>query len=529
MAIETKGEECRLSQKVLKARQVGTPITYIETGDPLACIVKLEINGGLREVPANKKDPNKQCPVVTWDLDSGALARNAEGKSIVAELSRGPSLPGPPPGQTQTQSLPAFLKKIETINLPSVVFVTLPTTEAINQATTIQKIYNLRGTLKAKGVMLIFTGPPVQLPPILRDSVLCLRHEKPNLDELLSIVEKNYKSAKGVNENFPEIPSETLSKAAMGLRGLGSFAAENSFAMSLDRQGINFTTLQEQRYAMIERPGLKVWKGKETFKDVIGLDGVCQSAYEIATSKKLNVGAVAYVDEIEKSFKGSGGGDISGMSDRHLGQFLKWLEDHKIPMMLFVGHPGCGKTEVSKALGNEAKLLTLQLEIEMTKGSLMGESEHNLQDAFDTVMSVSGGSPLVIASCNEADSLPSALMRRVRFGSFFFDLPSSEVKKRIWSAKITKYELPEQEIPDDDQWAGHEIEVCAYKSWVNGRSLVENARTIVPVGRLRQHEIASLRTKAEGNYLSAVTGLPYYQGETCEIKTETISRKINVH
>lgn len=511
-------EKCQLSQRVLRCRRVGTPIIYIETGDPLAAVSKLEINDGLKQIPIDKKDPKKQCPVILWDIDNGPVPKNNEGKPLMSHLA-GPQPQGPAPAPGgMGQTLLSFLKKVESVNVPSVIFAIVTTSETMNQAPTIQKIYNLREKLKPKGVTLVLLGGPINLPHLLKDSVTYLKHEKPNQEELRGVVEANYRSAKGLNEICPDVSDDDLNRAALGLRGLGSFAAETSVAMALDKDGINFPLLQENRYTMIERPGLKVWKGQEKFKDIVGLDGVCQAAYEIATSPKLNIGAIVYVDEIEKALGGSGGGDISGMSDRHLGQLLKWLEDNKVAMMLFIGHPGCGKTEVSKAIGNETKLTTLQLEIEMTKGSLMGESEHNMDEALATIDSVSGKKPLVIASCNEADRLPSALMRRVRFGSYFFDLPSGPIKEKIWKVKMDKYDIPQQDLPNDDQWAGHEIEVCVYKTWVNGRSLIENAQTIIPVGKLRQQEIASLKTKAEANYLSAVTGLPYYQGESYEIE-----------
>ena len=132
-----------------------------------------------------------------------------------------------------------------------------------------------------------------------------------------------------------------------------------------------------------------------------------------------------------------------------------------------------------------------------------------MQAVFDTVDGVSGGYPLVMASCNSAESISTALLRRFP-GRYFFGLPNRESKDQMWADKKTRYNLdPTLSIPDDDEWTGAEIDVCCDRAARRKMDLITASQIVIPVAKARPGEMIQMCREAHHKYLDASTGLPY--------------------
>jgi SpoVK/Ycf46/Vps4 family AAA+-type ATPase len=212
---------------------------------------------------------------------------------------------------------------------------------------------------------------------------------------------------------------------------------------------------------------------------------------------------VVFLDEIEKSLAGAKG-DLSGVSQDSLGSLLAYMQDHTCAGVIFIGPPGSAKSMVAKAAGNEAGIPTIQFDLGATRGSLVGQSEAQLRTALKVITAVSSGNSLWIATCNSIASLPPELRRRFTLGTFFFDLPASAERDRIWNIYLKKFAVgSEGELPPDDGWTGAEIKQCCENAWRMNCTLSEAAQFVVPVSRSAAEEIEKLRSQADGRFLSA--------------------------
>jgi hypothetical protein len=513
-----EGLTVNIVQQFLAARRAGTPLVAISTPDPAATIDQLR-NEAIADT----------TPVVLWDAVQGWRAGNKAAVEAIREVMRALAQEaqaaglgdGSAPAPKDVTQNPVECMTLA-LRLPekSVLFAVnahryLADTTA-NGAVYVQAVWNLRDEFKRDLRTLVLLGPSVVLPPELSGDVLPLDEALPGEDELRTIVS----TLLAENEATGDVE-----RAVDALRGLAAFSAEQATVMAIEptsvngkaTRAVNPDSLWERKRQMIAAtPGLSVWQGGETFGDVGGNEQVKSYLRRILAGRDAPR-VVVFFDEIEKGMAGAAGGggpgDSSGVSQGMHGQMLTYMQDYKVEGVLELGPPGSGKSAVAKAVGATAGIPTISVDLGGMKASLVGESEARLRTALKVITAVGGGRALFIATCNRISTLSPELRRRFQ-RVFFFDLPDAEERDVIWRLYARKYDLGDQQRPDDAGWTGAEIEQAARLAYRLGIPLLETAQYIVPVSKSAEREITDLRASADRRFLSASKPGPYIVAES---------------
>jgi adenylate kinase family enzyme len=368
----------------------------------------------------------------------------------------------------------------------------------------IQGVWNLRDQFKQDRRTLILLGRDSAVPAELEGDVVTLDEELPSAMELRAIVRATDKAASEFVSGRPEASDSTVEQAVEAIQGLAAFPAEQAIAMAVRPDGIDLNHLWEVKRSMIEdTPGLSCWRGGEKFEDIGGLENAKRYCSQLIQGRK-RYGAVVFIDEIEKLMAGSTGSDTSGVSQGFLQVLLTYMQDHNVSGMIFVGHPGAGKSMLGKALGSEAGVPTIALDTNAMKSSLVGSSEQRIRSAMKVITAVSNERPLFVATCNAIANLPPELRRRFTAGTFFFDLPTHGEREIIWDHYIEQFNLDaDQNLPNDVNWTGAEIRSCCQGAWERNVSLIDASEFVVPVAKADPERIERLRKEAAGRYISA--------------------------
>lgn len=483
-----------VGREVRIARRVSTPLILINTPDPGATIktvcLAISPNNTVESSPTG-------VTKVQWDVANGFTPISKSDEAWVNEY-----------GQDAEQSPFAAFTKVQMLPENGLAFIHLAG-HWLNEPVHIQAVWNLRDVFKANGRTLILLGKQVTLPTELSDDVTVIDEPLPTESELSQIVARQHINA-GLTCN-----AATSSKAVEALRGLSSFAAEQVTAMSLKKSGLDLDRCWERKRQLVEQtPGLKVFRGGESFESIGGCD-VIKSFLTRILHGQARPNAVVFIDEIEKMLGGKY--DSSGVSQDQLGSLLSYMQDQNAAGVIFIGPPGAAKSAIAKAAGNEVDIPTLQLDLGAAKGSLVGQSERQLRNALKVITAVSNGKSLWIATCNAITDLPPELRRRFTLGTFFFDLPTQAERDAIWSIWTSRYGIecfrqdPTRNdsvsvtsgIPADEGWTGAEIRQCCDIAWRLGCSLIEASRFVVPVSKSAATQLEALRSQADGRFLSA--------------------------
>jgi SpoVK/Ycf46/Vps4 family AAA+-type ATPase len=164
--------------------------------------------------------------------------------------------------------------------------------------------------------------------------------------------------------------------------------------------------------------------------------------------------SIFFVDENEKGLSGvaSSGQTDSGVSARHYGTFLTWLNDHE-------------------------------------------------SDVF------------VVATCNNISSLPPEFAKAERFdGVLFLDLPGDQQKRAIWKMYLELFGLEaDQPRPNDQDWTGAEIRSCCRLAALLDVPLAAAAQNVVPVAVTAAESINRLRDWASARCLNAEISGNYFR------------------
>jgi SpoVK/Ycf46/Vps4 family AAA+-type ATPase len=223
---------------------------------------------------------------------------------------------------------------------------------------------------------------------------------------------------------------------------------------------------------------------------------------------------------------------------------------HDLPFkgIIQVGHPGCGKTHVARALANEVGWPCITGNLGEIFGELVGQSERNAKVFFQTVQAMApcvlvldeiekaiGGrndahetttrvigivlteieklkDVFVVATCNDFTSLAQisngALVRAGRFDAIFFvGLPSKPEQKKILGLYLRQYLRRDVEdfkdLPDLEGYSGSEIRQVAVEAAYNGGDLMAAAHNVIPLSRSQKAQIDALNEWAKGRTIPA--------------------------
>lgn len=477
-------KDMTISLKAL--RRISAPLVAIRTPDAAATLVSASaaINGG--------------SPKILWNVAGGFSPLNDAGETALAEMLDGTqpdSVTGPGEALTYAQKAPrdtsVFFHNLHRF---------LDSGNSEISAIVMQGLWNLRDTFKTNRRMAVLLVPDITLPAELTQDIVVLDEELPAREALADMVRDIYTSA----ELSPPT-DDLLAKATDALRGLPLFTAEQITAAALSREGVDLDGLWERKRQMVEQtPGLSVYRGAEKFSDLGGCEAIKGFLSRLIGGKK-SPKLVVFIDEIEKGLAGatSGSGDNTGVSQDILQNLLTFMEDRQSKGLIFVGPPGAAKSATAKAIGAEAGVMTVQLDIGGLKGSLVGQTEARIRAALQVVSAVSDGEVLFVATCNKEADLPPELKRRFSLGTWFFDLPSREERESIWGIWAAKYGITAQSYPIEHGYTGAEIRnVCDISDRLD-LTLEDATQYIIPVSVSGAVQLEGLRNAADGRFLSA--------------------------
>lgn len=204
---------------------------------------------------------------------------------------------------------------------------------------TIQTLQNYRDDWKQHQKTLVMLVPDIEIVKELDKSITIIDFDMPDKAKITGVLEE---LADGNGIKVTDGLKETLSNAAAGLT---LFEAENAFALSFSHERNTFDPkiVTEQKAQMVKKNAcLEYSHFEETFGAIGGLDNLKQFCIKIIKS------------ELAKG-------------------------------VLLLGIPGGGKSMFSKALGNEAGIPTLSLDLGRVFGSLVGQSEGKIREALRIV------------------------------------------------------------------------------------------------------------------------------------------------
>jgi hypothetical protein len=357
--------------------------------------------------------------------------------------------------------------------------------------------------------IIVVLSPVLELPSELEKLFVAVEHSLPTREQLKEIAE-------GIGTEDGELPDEMeLEKVLDAASGLTRAEAESAFSLSLVRHGkITPETTWELKTQTLKKSGLlELYQGSADFGSLGGLDSIKSFCQRALTRSNDRVQA-----------KG----------------------------VMLLSPPGCGKSQICKALGSETGRPVILLNVGSLMGSLVGQTESRTRQALKIIEAMgktvvlldevdkafggatSGGAgdsgvsarmfgtflawlndresdSFVVCTANDVQKLPPEFARAERFDSVFFvDLPSADQKQLIWDQYISMFELdPDQAKPKDDAWTGAEIKACCRLAALLDVPLKAASQNVVPVAITARESIDRLRSWASGRCIDAQKGGVY--------------------
>jgi hypothetical protein len=489
-----------LLKQFAAARRAGVPLVAVRTPDPEALMTRIQAT-------------TNGAGLVMWDCVRGALHRNEGGKKAVTAML---SNAGGDAGELQNAT---FMAESARFAPENTVFFMVNAHRYLDTASYVQALCNLRDPFKESRRMMVLLAPEVTLPSELKHDVVQLDEPLPDEQQLEHITKETLAAdleAIAAAKGKPyKIVQEQVDKTVDAVRGLSAFAAEQTVAMSLTAVGVDVEQAWERkRQQLSSRKGLTVWRGGEKFADLGGLTAVKQKLCRILAGRRPPR-VVVWVDEGEKTGLGSGAEqDLSGTSTDQMSVLLAEMQDKDYTGIILDGVPGSGKSAFAKAVGNEAGVLTVRLDLGANKGEgLIGQAENEIRENMKVVEAIGGeGGAFFVMTSNNSRALKPELRSRFHKGIWFFDLPTPEERQVIWNIYLRKFGFKGIALGkaygqslgfDDADWTGREIRSCVATAWEENITLAEAAAGIIPIAVSDRVAIQRMQTEADGKYSSA--------------------------
>ena len=470
------------------ARRAAVPLLAVQTPDQLALVGALALASN--EVDAAQE--RSASPLLRWDTVRGFIPLNKAGEVAIVDAA-------PTRDSALVDASVAALIAAEAMP-PNTILVMVNAQRVIAEGAVPTALLNLRDPFKATGRMVVLLGPAFTLPPELVNDVVLLDEELPDDDAIGAAIDSIYASTPGA----PACKPEKRRAAVDALRGLPLFAAETAAAMSMGRKGLDVDAAWERKCALVQQtPGLTVYRGGESFDDLGGLTEVKRFCAALAKSDRFS--AVVWMDEVEKMMAAMHS-DTSGVSQDQHQQILTFMQDQQVPGLLLIGQPGSGKSAIAKALGSAMGVPTVRMDMGAMMGGLVGDSQRMIRSALKTLMGISQGRMLVVATCNDVGALERSpeLMRRFKLPKWYFDLPTADEMATIWPVVKKRHGIAASEpTPEDAGWTGAEADACCEIAALLKVSLVEAAQNIIPMALAQPDIVLRRREQAHGRFNNA--------------------------
>ena len=482
-----------LNKFITNASKRGVPLIALATNDPHGAVRQMVCVNGIKTQ-------------VSWDCNDGFVGMNQASVPVAREMVQ--PADAPPGFEMLSQGDPTtgedpnwqMFFRILREKLPMQARVYLHNGNRwLGKSSFIAGIQKFRDHAQARQQQLVLLGPDFELPSDLAPDIVVYDDPLPDADALADKVRVVFKSA-GQPLLDDDSDAEDMLKTCIDYcRGMSLFQAVQNMALSITRDGMDFKALAERLAATIKNVrGLELYLPSLTFKDVGGLGEVKKFFTRVLTHND-DVDLVLWIDEIEKSGLAHAD-DTSGVSADQLGQVLQFAADNKCIGVSLCGMPGCGKSEICKALAGEFGVKVLRADLGATMSKYVGESQSYLRAMLRTAKAM-GKRIMIVVTANDIGRMDDALVSRIAY-SFFFDLLSEDDLLPIWKIQQGRYGL-KGSIPPCTGWSGRDIMNCCDAAAMMGIELDEAARLIVPESVRSARKIEQRRQMADGRLLSA--------------------------
>lgn len=382
------------------------------------------------------------------------------------------------------------------------------------------------------------------LPPTLDKQIVVIDYELPSLEQIDQVLRDLIRKTARINAPKADMDPEQRSKREETIRSLKYTPEEyRQFARAL--QGLTDSEIENAATACLHHcKGLNV-------------------GFLLKTKKRLvNKSEILEYYDHSKSMNEIGGMDLAkSFFDDY--KFAHTEEAQKFGVeplrgVLFVGVPGCGKSQITKAIASEWQLPLLRLDIGKVMTGLVGGSEAKMREVIKQTEAIApcvlwideiekalsgtkssnfsdGGTMArvfgtlltameegmkgvtIIATANDISMLPPELIRRFN-EVFFVDLPGPDERRDIFRIHLSKRGFDPDKLNIDidslvnkaDGYTGHEIEKAVQRSLtfaykapdkkLTTEHLLTALQETKPISHVMSEKIDKMRREARGKY-----------------------------
>lgn len=404
---------------------------------------------------------------------------------------------------------------------------------AIGNALVVRMLRDLLPHLEKTGKTILFCGPVVTIPVELEKDIVMVDYPLPTRAELAGMLDAVIADAtEGVGLEQPERVA-----AIEGAQSLTYSEARNAFSLALATEGaINaqaVRTILREKAQALKKTNLAEWVEATTLPDSVGGFGNVKRYLE-------TIAPIFWQPEAAERF---------GL-----------LPEDYPRSIAFCGLPGCGKSEMAKAIAAYFKIGMVKTDWGRIFGSKVGESESNTlklgelkeslapivdwwDEAEKGLAGISGSKEnpwearvggsiltwfeefrariLVVATINRQEALPPEMLSRFQ-KVFFVDLPTEEERRAIFEIHCMKrnMRLITQNLYDivagmSVGFSGREIRNAVQlssqmafalgKSGVDGDLLMAAIKQITPLSQTRGDELDKIRKWAKDNNVESAS------------------------